>query len=48
MVTLLNDNVDVNIRGITLILISFICLTRVIVHLLYIEYSRSIIIFDWL
>ena len=45
MVTLLNDNVDVNIRGITLILISFICLTRVIVHLLYIEYSRSIIIF---
>lgn len=49
MVTLLNDNVDVNIRGITSSLISFICLMRVIVivngnlHLLYIEYSRSII-----
>lgn len=47
--TLLNDNVDVNIRGITSSLISFICLMRVIVivngnlHLLYIEYSRSII-----
>lgn len=31
MVTLLNDNVDVNIRGITSTLISYIFLTRVIV-----------------